>query len=65
MNAMRCIINCVLSLPWESCRFLVIAGGSGFGGGAVPEVEGLGPLFELVAAAEVEGFESVADPDGF
>ena len=56
----------MLFLPWESCRFLVIAGGSGFGGGAVPEVEGLSPLFELaMAAAEVEGLESIADPEGF
>ena len=56
----------MLFLPWESCLFLVTAGGSGFGGGAVPEVEGLSPLFELaMAAAEVEGLESIADPEGF
>ena len=55
----------MLFLPWESCLFLVIAGGSGLGGGAVPEVEGLTPLFELAAAAEVEGLDSIADPEGF
>ena len=62
---MQCFLFCVLFLPWESCRFLVIAGGSGLGGGAVPEVEGLTPLFELAAAAEVEGLDSIADPEGF